>query len=103
MLFRKKTAEGLLNAELRNHFDRLVRDSIAEGMDPAEARRRARLEFGGLDQIREECRDIHGHWLEDAVRDFQYAGRTLRRSPAFLAVSVVSLALGIGANTAISA
>ena len=97
----KRKANADTDRELRHHVETLVQELISTGVTPDEARRRARLEFGGLEQIMEECRDVRGHWLEDFGKDLNYAGRTLRRSPGFLAVSVVSLTLGIGANATI--
>ena len=87
--------------EIRFHRDRLIDDYVAAGVDRREAERRARLEFGGVPQIEEACRDARGRWLDDLGKDLRYAFRTLRRNRAFAGVAVLSLALGIGANAAI--
>jgi predicted permease len=96
---RRGTLERQLDAELRYHVDRLTQDFMAEGLPEAEARRRARLEFGGLDQVKEDCRDARGtRWAHDALQDLTFSVRLLAKDRLFTAAAVLALGLGIGVN-----
>ena len=97
-------AEAELDAELRDHVERQVADYVRAGMSAREARRRARLEFGGLDQVKELCRDARGmRWMENISRDLRYAFRRLARDRSLVALAVTTLGLGIGLNVAVFA
>ena len=99
---RRDRLEDGLDDEMRFHIDQQTEKHMRAGMSPSEARRQALVRFGGVESVKEQCRQSHGLRLADELRqDLRYAVRTMARTPVVTAAVIVSLALGIGANTAL--
>src|SRR5215831_7509961 len=101
-LLHRRRAEADLEREVRFHLEMEAEHNLTRDLTGEEARRVAVTEFGGVERVKEECRDQRGtRFVESMAGDLRYSVRALRKRPAFTAVVVITLALGIGANAAV--